>query len=95
MFKATIEAHNLKAIETDPEKIRTLEAETLSKLAEEAAVAICGQSPLISNGYAITVTYTRAVTDPGINHKGQRCPVRRGLLCQEGFCEECAIYNLQ
>ena len=59
MFKAIVEAHNLNAIETDPVKIKTLESETLSELADDTAVAVCEQSPLISNGYAITVTYTR------------------------------------
>lgn len=57
MFKATIEAHNLKAIETDPRKIGTLEATTLSELAIDAANAVCEQSGLLSTGYSITVSF--------------------------------------
>ena len=27
-----------------------------------------------------------------INHKGQQCPFRKWLFCQEGVCAECQIY---
>jgi len=27
-----------------------------------------------------------------INHKGTECVVKKGLLCQEGYCSECELY---
>jgi hypothetical protein len=59
MFKAIVEAHNLNAIETDPVKVATMEAETISELTEEVSVAVCGQAPLFSQGYCITVSFSR------------------------------------
>ncbi len=29
---------------------------------------------------------------PGYNHRGEPCPLKLGLLCQEGLCIGCAIY---
>ena len=26
------------------------------------------------------------------NHKGEYCPYRKILLCQEGYCNECQIF---
>ena len=60
MYQAKIEAHNLNKIEVDPYPIQTLTSyPTLSELAEIVSKIVCEKSRILSNDFAITVTYTK------------------------------------
>jgi hypothetical protein len=55
MYEAEIEVHNLRNIETEPEKLCSLKSESLSELMEKVTFAVASQKPLIQNGYSLTV----------------------------------------
>jgi hypothetical protein len=56
MYEAEITVHNMRRIETEPEKLCKLQSESLSELMEKVTFAVNSQKPLIQNGHSLTVS---------------------------------------